>query len=215
VKAASTTTADGDMTGRDIGGGDMAALAEARARIAPGPWTTLRQVHGARVVTVSGPGARVGEEADAAVTASGAALAVLTADCAPVALASPEGLVGVAHAGWRGVEAGVLEAAVAALRHLGATEVEAVIGPCIHPECYEFGSADLRRLSGRFGAGVATVDRRGRPALDLPAAARRALEDAGATVVATAPECTSCSGRYWSWRARGETSRQALVVWRP
>src|SRR5438876_12396346 len=73
-------------------------------------WTWLRQVHGDRVVTVSSPGAGAGSRADAAVTdQAGCALAVLTADCAPVALASPQGVLGVAHAGWRGLEAGVLE----------------------------------------------------------------------------------------------------------
>ena len=91
-------------------------------------------MHGARVVVVEGPGGAAGEAADAAVaTSAGAALAVLTADCAPVALASPEGVLGVAHAGWRGLRAGVVEATVTTMRRLGATRIEAVLGPCVHP----------------------------------------------------------------------------------
>ena len=77
-------------------------LLAAQRPLADAPWTWLRQVHGQRVVIVDHPGDRRSEEADAAVTAcASAALVVRTADCAPVALASPEGVVGVVHAGWR------------------------------------------------------------------------------------------------------------------
>ena len=92
----------------------------------------------------------------------GCALAVLTADCAPVALASPEGVFGVAHAGWRGLVAGVLERTVDAMRALGATEIGAVLGPCIRAECYEFGPADLDRVAARLGDGVRATTAVGR-----------------------------------------------------
>jgi hypothetical protein len=180
------------------------------------PWTWLHQVHGARVVVVERPGDCRGEEADAAVTTvPGAALAVLTADCAPVGLSSPEGVVAVAHAGWRGLMAGVLEAAIAAMRALGACEVQAALGPCIHPHAYRFSPTDLEFVVNRFGPAVQAVDCQGYPALDLPAAVRAALERSGASLAADAGTCTHCSGAHWSWRARRETSRQATIAFRP
>ncbi|MBO0731516.1 MAG: polyphenol oxidase family protein, partial [Acidimicrobiaceae bacterium] len=130
----------------------VAARPDARVQLVNLPWTVLRQVHGARVVTVASPGEGSGEPADGAVTTCpGAALAVLTADCAPVALASPEGVVGVAHAGWRGLLAGVIEATVEAMRALGARRVDAVLGPCIRPACYAFGAEDLEIVAARLG----------------------------------------------------------------
>ncbi len=96
-----------------------------------------------------------GVEGDALVTTRpGVVLAVLTADCAPVALASPEGVVAVAHAGWKGAEVGILEATVEVMRAHGATHIDAALGPCIGPCCYEFGPADLDRLAARFGPAV-------------------------------------------------------------
>lgn len=199
--------------------GDLAGEGETvdrrRRRVVDLPWTVLRQVHGARVVTVDLPGGGSGEAADAAVTASpGAALAVLTADCAPVALASPEGIIGVAHAGWKGLRAGVVEAAVQSMRRVGATRIEAVIGPCIHPCCYSFGEDDLAAVAARVGRHVRSADRHGRPALDLPGGVRSALHAAGATLVGESGVCTGCSDGLWSWRASSTTRRQATVVWR-
>jgi len=177
------------------------------------PWSWLRQVHGARVWTVSEPGGVQGAEGDALVTArAGVPLVVFTADCAPVALASPEGVVGVAHAGWRGLAAGVLGAAVAAMRQLGATEVVAALGPCIHVECYEFGTADLDGIAARLGPAVRGTTASGRPALDLPAAVRAALGAADAVVTVDADCCTACSPAQFSHRARGDTGRQATIV---
>lgn len=203
-----------DRQAGDLGG--RAPGVEGRRRaLVDHPWTVLRQVHGSRVVLVEQPGQGGGEEADAMVTArEGAALAILTADCAPVAFSSPEGIIGVAHAGWRGLASGVLEATVACMADLGATDVEAVLGPCIHPCCYEFGPADLAPLAERYGPGVEAVDRQGRVALDVPAAVAAALAGARVPLVEVIDVCTGCSTRYWSWRARAETGRQATVVWR-
>jgi copper oxidase (laccase) domain-containing protein len=139
---------------------------------------------------------------------------VLTADCAPVAMASPEGVIGVAHAGWRGVTAGVIEATVAEMEALGATAIEAAIGPCIHAECYEFGDRDLDDVASRLGDTVRATSATGAPTLDLPAAVRVALARAGVEAVDDAGVCTACSGDHFSWRARQETGRQATVVWR-
>jgi YfiH family protein len=192
------------------------AVERRRRAVADAPWTVLDQVHGARVVVVEAPGAATGEAADGAVSVSkGAALAVLTADCAPVALASPEGVFGIAHAGWKGLRAGVVEATVQAMRRLGATRIEAVLGPCIHACCYAFGADDLARVEARLGPEVRATDRDGNLALDLPAGVRSALRSSGATLVGDAGLCTSCSPAHWSWRRSPTARRQATVVWRP
>ena len=205
------TRADGDFAD------PAAAVAHGASRsLADVPWTWLRQVHGSRVVVVEAPGASRGQEADAAVTCcAGAALAVLTADCAPVGLSSPEGVAGVLHAGWRGLVAGVVGATVATMRSLGATQVFAGLGPCIGPHAYRFSDGDLAAVVSAFGPQVRSVDAAGYPALDLPAAVVVAVERAGASLVAQAGICTHCSDDHWSWRARRDEARQATVVWRP
>ena len=190
-------------------------VAARRRAVVDLPWTWLRQVHGSDVVHVRSPGDCAGSRADAAVTDSpGCALAVLVADCAPVALASTEGVVGVAHAGWMGLMAGVLERTVERMRDLGATEVRAVLGPCIRPGCYEFGAEPLDRLAARLGEGVRGVTAMGTPALDVPRAVRAALAGVGVAEVADTGRCTACDPGYFSWRARREPERQAVVAWR-
>jgi polyphenol oxidase len=209
VRVRSTGWAQGDL------GGSGSVVEARRKAVVDLPWTLLNQVHGARVVIVERPGAASGESADGAVTAApGAAVAVLTADCAPVALASVEGILGVAHAGWRGLRAGVIEATVQSMRRMGATKIEAVLGPCIHSCCYTFGEDDLARVESRLGPQVRSVDSKGEPSLDLPSGVRSALHAAGATVVGEADVCTSCSSGHWSWRAGRTPRRQATVVWR-
>ncbi len=179
------------------------------------PVSWLRQVHGDGVVVVDAPGQGRGEEGDALVTTEAdVALAVFTADCAPVALASPEGVVGAAHAGWSGVVAGVIEQTVEAMRSLGATRVEAALGPCIHAECYEFGAEALEDVVAALGEPVRGATAAGAPALDLPAAVGVALRRAGAHLVHDEDVCTACAAdRYFSHRARRERERQAMVVW--
>ncbi|MGR3448180.1 MAG: polyphenol oxidase family protein, partial [Paracoccus sp. (in: a-proteobacteria)] len=105
---------------------------------------TVKQVHSADVVTLA-----AGEDveairdqrADGIVTARrDVALAVLTADCQPILLADPQaGVIGACHAGWRGALSGVIEATVAVMRALGATQIRAVIGPSISQRAYEVG----------------------------------------------------------------------------
>jgi hypothetical protein len=116
----------------------------------------LTQVHGIEVATVREPWVPgAGPRADAAVTdRAGVALGIVTADCAPVLFADAEaGVVGAAHAGWRGAVAGVLEATIAAMRALGArTErIAAAVGPCIGQDSYEVGP-DLRDAVLEAGA---------------------------------------------------------------
>jgi YfiH family protein len=203
-------------------GDDPAAVAENRRRVArahglasPRRWAWLHQVHHRtvrRVEAAPAPGDPPAE-ADAAVTALvDVPLVVLTADCAPIAIAD-DVAVGVVHAGWRGLEAGVVAAAVEALRSIGRGPVRAVIGPSIRPDHYEFGRADLDRLVARFGPGVEGRTLGGRPALDVAAGVRVAFAEVGVTDVVDTGACTAAEpDRWFSHRRDGTTGRQAVVV---
>lgn len=179
----------------------------------------LRQVHGTRVVRAVAGGAPT--DADAAVTAAArVACVVLTADCLPVLFAARDGsAVGAAHAGWRGLAAGILEATIAELGHVGAAPdtLCAWLGPAIGPAAYEVG-AEVRDalLLGDPGADAAL--RPGQPGhwwLDLYAAARRRLAAAGVTAVHGGGLCTASDpGRYFSYRRDGRCGRQATLIWR-
>jgi len=184
------------------------------AGVPPRPWTWLDQRHGPEVVVVEHPGQHAGAAADGAVTAvPGAVLVVRTADCAPVALLSAEA-VGIAHAGWRGLVAGVVERTVDALRGLGATDVVAHIGPCIGPDRYEFGDDDLDLVAARYGDGVRSRTAAGRPALDVAAGVDAALRGAGISQVERALTCTASDASQWfSHRARADAGRQGSFVW--
>lgn len=196
---------------------DAPGLLRARRQaIAPGEWRYLHQCHGDGVVVLGPEEPCEGREADALVsTAPGAPLAVFSADCALIGLASPEGVLGAVHAGWRGLLAGVIERAAAAMASLGALSPSAVVGPMIGPECYEFGAAELSALRARYGDSVLAESARGRPALDLRAGVHAALSAAGVRVVFDAGVCTACDPGHFSWRARRDTGRQCLVVTGP
>ncbi|MFN0025635.1 MAG: polyphenol oxidase family protein [Acidimicrobiales bacterium] len=174
----------------------------------------LRQVHGAEVITVATPGEAVGAEGDALVTAQPrAVLSVLGADCPLVALISAAGVVGVAHAGWRGLVAGVLPATVSAMVELGAGDVTALLGPCICPQHYQFGAADLDLVANRLGFQVRARTGDGRPALDLLAAVEASLEPMGVTVDRSGWRCTAAGSEQFSHRARADRGRHAALVW--
>jgi YfiH family protein len=206
-----STRADGDL---NADRNPSAVLADRWAALAGRAVTWLDEVHGTDVVVVTRSGEHAGATADAAVTTvPGAALGIWVGDCAPVALASEQGVISAAHAGWRGLAAGVLTATVAAMRAGGATTIEALVGPCIHPECYEFGEADLDALAALFGPSVRGTTAWGTPAFDLPAAVTAALEalDVRADRVGA---CTACDAdRFFSHRARGDEGRHGMVVW--
>jgi copper oxidase (laccase) domain-containing protein len=147
-------------------------------------------------------------DADAIVTTTpGLPIAVRVADCAPIALLA-DGVVGVVHAGWRGIVAGVIPAALDAMRSLGATDIHAVLGPCIHAECYEFAGPELDELAARYGESVRGTTSWGTPALDVPAAVRAQLPD-----VRDESVCTACSPDHWSFRKDGAAERIAVVAW--
>jgi YfiH family protein len=202
-----------------VGDDDVAVRAN-RQRLAAdtglgdaGGWVWLRQVHGDAVADVDATPPEP-PEADAAVTdRAGLPLVVLVADCAPIALVG-EQAVGVVHAGWQGLERGVVDRAVGVLRarDVPGAAIRAVIGPCIRPGRYEFGTRDLRRLAARFGPGVVGTTDWGAAAFDLPAAVRIALAGAGVTEVTDTGVCTSTSPDHFSHRRDGTTGRQAVVV---
>jgi len=171
----------------------------------------MKQVHGATVVRVEHPGAGAASEADAAVTAiPGAAVAVQVADCAPVALVG-RGVVAVAHVGWRGLVRGTIAATVQAM---GGGDLRGVVGPCIHAECYEFGADELGAAEEAAGPRVRSRTSWGTPALDLVAGIEHQLRACGVDVLVSPWDvCTACTPGYWSHRARGDTQRQAMVVW--
>lgn len=193
----------------------VAVLEATRRALVEHPWSQPDEVHGVEVGVVEYPGHLDRVRADALVTdVAGAVLGIWVGDCAPVALVSASGRIGAVHAGWRGVEAGVLERAVEAMRRVADEPVEAALGPCIHPCCYEFGQSDLQRLADRFGWSVSSLTSDGRRALDMPAAVRASLAEVGVPVVDHG-QCTGCTPeRYWSHRARGERGRQVMAVWK-
>jgi copper oxidase (laccase) domain-containing protein len=214
---------------------DPAAVAENRRRALaatgadPARATSLRQRHG-NVVLEAGAVARGAyldaatcwPEGDGLVTSEpGLPLIAHGADCLTVALVAPGGLPGsprvagrtpvaarlaVAHAGWRGLVAGVLEAAA---ERVGAG-FRAAVGPGAGPCCYAVGDDVAGELEARFGAGVVADGR-----ADLAACARRALERAGAAEVVSCGLCTICdAARFHSHRRDGDGSgRQAVIAY--
>ncbi|HYD86666.1 MAG TPA: peptidoglycan editing factor PgeF [Vitreimonas sp.] len=141
---------------------DREATRENRTRIAAAFAAPLEhllgvhQVHSPHAVFVNGPWRGERPHADALVTTTpGLVISVLTADCAPVLLADAEaGVIGAAHAGWKGAIGGVLEAAVALMQEHGAARerIAAAIGPCIHQGSYEVGAEFEQRFRDEDGA---------------------------------------------------------------
>lgn len=169
-----------------------------------------RQVHGNGVYAADGGSKPLEIEADCIVTASrGVAATVFTADCLPIVIAAP-GAVAAVHAGWRGLDAGVIASAVAKLREHGGGVMHAAIGPGAGACCYEVGD-DLHR---RFNAHC--QDFRSGRNLDLKAIARVQLMEAGVARIHDAGVCTICGDPEltFSYRREGaETGRQAAVAW--
>lgn len=190
---------------------------------APPRWLALE--HGARVTDAASVGtgspAASNVVADAAVTASaGVVCCVTVADCLPVFLADTQGrAVAVAHAGWRGLAAGVLQACVAALRaRVGEPDPELVafLGPCIGPGAFEVGPDVLEAMR----AGLPDARSAFRPMAsgkflaDLPALARQALAQQGVDRVLGGRWCTvSDPGRFYSFRRDRITGRHAALIW--
>jgi YfiH family protein len=194
---------------------DAAHVAENRARMAgalgvePRRFLTLYQIHSPNVVVAEAPWtADERPRADAIVTRMRAlAIGVTTADCGPVLFADPQaGIIGAAHAGWRGALGGVVEATVEAMERLGAARdhIRAAIGPMIRQSNYEVGSdliarfAAEDRASSRF---FAPASRDGHALFDLSGYVAARLARAGVTQVEDLGLCTYADpNRFFSYR---------------
>ncbi len=205
----------GLVAGLNVGwgsGDDPAAIAENRrlavAAILPGArLVTVHQVHSNRVVEAGDWPEDDRPQADALVTdRPGVLLGILTADCAPVLLADREaGVIGAAHAGWRGALLGVGEAIVEAMERLGArrTRIAAAIGPCIAVRHYEVGEEFKAMLTGYVpgNARFFTDGPAGKPHFDLEAYVAARLAAAGVrTVEALGLDTYANPDRFYSYR---------------
>jgi YfiH family protein len=184
-------------------------LARIAGKKLPVAWA--RQVHSARVLA-----ARAGEcgEGDALVGRDrGLALSVVTADCVPVLLAGPAGIA-AAHAGWRGIAAGIVPATVATLGG-EAGETVAWIGPAIGPCCYEVGPEVAAQVAAASDPDVVEMNSTGRPHLDLQEAVRLQLRAAGLRHLHILRLCTRCQDfRLHSYRREGKAAgRNHSFIW--
>ena len=228
-----------DTLNLGLGAGDDARIVrENRARLRPmlaaEPFW-LRQVHGSTVADgdalspVPSGGSRGKNpatdppEADAAVTCTpGRVLAILTADCLPVVIGDVQGRVlGAAHAGWRGLAGGVLEATLAAMRHRAphATAWRAWIGPGIGATAFQVGD-DVREAFAQAGAEepgmfIADPATPGKWLADLAGLARWRLKRLGVTQIESSGLCTvtDTERRFFSYRRDGRTGRMATLAW--
>jgi len=225
----------GGLNLADHVGDDPSAVQTNRARLRsalPADPIWLAQVHGAVVHEVDGTLPRVADRtaaipvADGAVTdRPGSVLAVLTADCLPVLLADADGgVIGAAHAGWRGLAAGILEETVAAmLRRNSRANLRAWIGPAIHQSRYEVGddvrSAILESVAyeGNSTVFAETFQPSGDPGkwlFDLPGMATLRLQGLGVTVLPYPTPCTAANpDQFWSFRRDRSGGRTAGCIW--
>jgi len=182
----------------------------------------LNQVHAAAVAHLGAADARAGasvQTADASVTTEpGIGCAVQVADCLPVLFAAPQGrAVGAAHAGWRGLALGVLEATLAAVcdaARCAPGEVQAWLGAGIGPGHFEVGPDVLEAFSALAGSPRFVARSPGKWLADLPALARDRLHAAGVRAVSGGDWCTVAdASRFFSFRRDRVTGRMAAVVW--
>jgi hypothetical protein len=182
----------------------------------------LDQVHGTAVARLTRAdlfGNRALQQADASVTTEpGVACTVLVADCLPVLFAAPGGAaVGAAHAGWRGLAAGVLEATVAAVCEAAACPASALsawMGACIGPTRFEVGDEVREAFGPALSAHFKPTGAPGKWWADLPGLARARLQAAGLRRMAGGHWCTHTdASRFFSFRRERVTGRLAAAVW--
>ncbi len=215
--AAVTEADDGDVHPELV---DADTLLQRQVALAGTRWVMLDEVHGVDVVAIDSlaaihwPLAGAGDVLVA--ERSDELLAVWAADCAPVALFGANGTSRVvAHGGWRGLAAGVVDVAVDALESTGTKVAAAVLGPCIHACCYEFSPTDLDRVAAGVGASASAVSgstQWGTLALDVPEVVAAGLMRRGIGLDAVGT-CTGCDRRFRSHRRRVDAERHALVAW--
>ncbi len=199
-------------------GDDAAAVIENRSRLReslPAEPAWLNQVHGCGAVRAEEAGHDT--QGDAGYTRRvGTVCAVMTADCLPVLLCDDAGrVVAAAHAGWRGLAGGVIEAAVRAM-DVAPARILAWLGPAIGPQAFEVGG-EVRAAFMALAAESAmafTASPNGKWLADLYALARQRLAAQGVTRVFGGGECTYRDTQRWfSYRRDGETGRMATLIW--
>jgi YfiH family protein len=203
VQALVTTRSLGDMAGPDG--------RKALRKLLPADPVWLHQVHGTTVIEADAQKAL--QEADAAVARNaGTVCAVMMADCMPVLLAHEGGsVVGIAHAGWRGLAAGVIEATLDAMA-VAPQKITAWLGPAIGPRVYEVGDEVRVAFAGHEAAFTPT--RPGHWLLDLYAVARARLARKGVRAIDGAGFCTySDQERFFSYRRDRDSARMAALIW--
>lgn len=185
-------------------------------------FVSLHQVHSPDAVIVEGPWPADKPKADGMATrVPGIALAITTADCGPVLFADPHaGVIGAAHAGWRGALTGVMEATIARMEELGARrhKIVAVLGPMISAAAYEVGAELIARFTEADAANARFFAENGRPGhaqFDLPAYIGARLERAGIGTFADLGRCTyQDEQKFFSFRRtthRGEADYGRLI----
>lgn len=212
----------------DTGGDDPVIVADNRKMVAatldlePHHLALLKQVHSSDVITLTGPHTGPRVEADAMVTARpGVALGIMTADCTPVLFADPEaGIIGAAHAGWRGAVDGIIGNTIAAMVALGANpaRIIAAIGPTVSAPNYEVGPqfmADFLALHPG-GKDYFTTPPGGREHFNLPAFVADQIASSGVTTIDRVGLCTYGNPeRYFSHRYathQGTTTGRQIAV---
>jgi YfiH family protein len=208
-------------------GDDLDRVVENRRRVAGGlgveSFACAQQTHGARRTRIgsarSGAGfldrAAAVPDTDCLETkTAGLALAIFTADCVPVALADPAaGTLTLVHAGWRGIAAGIMPAALGAFPD--TARIKAAVGPAVGPDHYEIGEEVAHAVSSAAAGRAMTERRRGGLWLDLPGTVAGILEGLGVRSIERSEDCTACEPvRFFSHRRDGETGRQGMIALR-
>ncbi|MEG0008728.1 MAG: peptidoglycan editing factor PgeF [Aeromonas sp.] len=229
VRALSTTRdggiSEGVFQGLNLGahvGDEPARVEENRALLQqtayiPGRLNWLNQVHGVAVHPVSNEYGAAPDADAACALQAGLACIVMTADCLPVLFCDKAGTrVSAAHAGWRGLQAGVLEASIAAMG-CEPNDILAWLGPAIGPTAFEVGG-EVRDafMAEQVEAAAAFVPsaNEGKWLADIYQLARLRLARAGVTAVHGGEHCTfSDPERFYSYRRDGQTGRMASIIW--
>jgi YfiH family protein len=198
---------------------------DALKAVVPNEPIWLNQVHGTQVIDADNANACSDvPSADASVTSTpGRVLAIMTADCLPVLLASSDGtVVGAAHAGWRGLAAGVIEQTVALMRAKQSNgdqahaEILAYLGPAIGPHAFEVGSEVRDIFMAQNPASAACFEQlqeKGKYLADIYGLACLRLNALGIEHIEGGGECTLQNPDYFSYRRDQETGRMGSFIW--
>lgn len=211
------TESDGLNLGWHVGDAPQAVAAncEILNRQLPSPVIFLSQMHGNLVVDAEN--LQPGQSADACIASKpGVVCAVLTADCLPVLFCDLQGrVVGAAHAGWRGLAAGVLQATVAAMRSAGAGEIIAWMGPAIGPGQFEVGQDVVDAFPLQNGSNFFVPQTEpGKYLADIYSLAKSILIQAGVAEIEGGQHCTVTEvDKFYSYRRDRITGRMASLIW--